>query len=673
MKEDAEDLYLKGFMAHSSKNDDEAATYWNKVLEIDPNHSKAREGLAKINKGALRVSQGKSSGKYRVIKEGQGKQSSKELFGELKRLYREQYYSAALEICEELLRRHPNQKELRGTCTKIEQKLQTQQEHNVENLRAGLEDITVHVPQPAHEEIEISSEDALEPSLGGSDDGSEEIEQLIQKGVSLYEVENYEDAIRTWRKALNLEPGNPIAQEYIANVKSMLGKESEEEPKPAPQVKPPAQPIKPSKEELIKIYNKGKSLFHGEQFVEAIEEWNKILRHHPNHKETLQCVERAKRALKDLERFHATLEQANQALAENRLAEAERLYTQLTIEAPELLGLHELKEGIAAKQRENIENADTTELSVPTGSLELEGTLESNDGPALVNGELEENSLDDVDAGENVEPLPKPESKPRKGAKLKGAVSAKRHQKMISWAKLGRIAVVTAGIAILGVLGFKGFQLRQRQLQAENKEQIMMPLVSESNWDSEFEQSLDFSAIGNTFALERAFIFAALAYQRSFELADIRLSAIGEHNVLTIELEKEKVRLEQIFNQAKADYHKNRDLIKPEKYGPQELARANAEIKRKEYESASIRLMAILSTNMDDARIREKLGNVQEKLAFQYLAEKNLNQAAKHFQRAAVLKHAFTMNRRHKEVIQRFFQGQINEVEKDRWFFFFQS
>lgn len=65
-------------------------------------------------------------------------------------------------------------------------------------------------------QIEEENEENIE------EDENTDINFLIKQGVSLYEIGDLENALNTWRKALALEPNNPILKDYIANCKREL-------------------------------------------------------------------------------------------------------------------------------------------------------------------------------------------------------------------------------------------------------------------------------------------------------------------------------------------------------------------------------------------------------------------------------------------------------------------
>jgi tetratricopeptide (TPR) repeat protein len=54
-------------------------------------------------------------------------------------------------------------------------------------------------------------------------ENTEDVNFLIKQGVSLYEIGDLENALKSWNKALSIDKSNPILKDYIENCKKELG------------------------------------------------------------------------------------------------------------------------------------------------------------------------------------------------------------------------------------------------------------------------------------------------------------------------------------------------------------------------------------------------------------------------------------------------------------------
>ncbi len=76
------------------------------------------------------------------------------------------------------------------------------------------------------ESFEFDAEKFKLSSFSEDEMEEKDVNALIQKGVSLYEVGDIENALVVWEQALQLQPDNPFLKDYIANARNELGIES---------------------------------------------------------------------------------------------------------------------------------------------------------------------------------------------------------------------------------------------------------------------------------------------------------------------------------------------------------------------------------------------------------------------------------------------------------------
>lgn len=110
---------------------------------------------------------------------------------------------------------------------------------------------------------------------------SGETAPLLKAGTEAYKKGDEEAAVLAFKKALNIDPGNREAREYLAKIDNKKARASVEK-------------------EIEKHYLKGVELYTNGKFRDAIEAWNKVLELEPKHEKTLRNIERAKRKMDGL-------------------------------------------------------------------------------------------------------------------------------------------------------------------------------------------------------------------------------------------------------------------------------------------------------------------------------------------------------------------------------------
>lgn len=667
MSQNLEDLYLKGFMAFSAKDYPTAKKHWEQVLSMDPDHERARQGLAQM--GASAGATGQNSPQVQPKK-----RTSKEVLAEIKRLYSEKKFGASLDLCRKLVAKHPNNEDLKGLLKKIEARYTKQQ--GAALTGESQPDIKSTQQFAADAEIGMDAEPAA-PVPAERDEAQKqaEVAQLIQQGVSLYEIQDYDRAIATWRQAIALDPGNKIAQDYIANVSPLAAPDETSPdlpdptaaPTPAPAASAPAAPQpakaepasptklteKPTKEEMIGLYNQAMGLYKEKRFPEAIDLWRRILDFYPNHKETLHCIERAEAAMDKVRdqtgKYKTMLDEARASLASGNQIETERIITRLEIEAPNLDGLADLRQKLDERQQQINE----------IRSLEIEEQFVAGSGDSSVS----DDELQRFFTPESSEPS---EAMPRQVSRVVRPRTAKKPTS--KWILIG----IPAAVIVLGVASFFGYQA-YRQAQVQPDDPIFAGLVREVNWNGDEQKAEDFLIFANDFRDEGDFLLASFAYERARDIAKPRhdtLALVTEAD-RNFEVTDEMDRLEEILGTVDTNYQIVLSRISPAEVPANALSLAEAELKRERWQEGAERLMAILTADTTNSSVREKLATAYESLALEKLAANELDEASQLFRKVAVLNTSYALARRHIETIQRYFDGRINEEDKDHWFFFF--
>lgn len=619
MNVNIEDLYLKGFMAYSAKNYSEAKQYWEKVLAVDPSHEKARRGLRELQK-SMPI-----------------KRTSKDILQEIKTLYAAMKYPEALKLCELLIKKYPSNQDLVGLYRKIANRIQS----GGQGGSSGGNDFenTIYFQKKAEEFVS----NVNEPDDGpGQEETATQVEKLIQQGVAEYEAGTFRRALATWQQALTLDPGNRIARDYITNVKAVITKQGQSA---APQPKP----ARPSKEKLLEAYNHGLKHYQNKEYDVALEKWNFILQYHPNHKETLQCLEKTRAAIEKRNQHAARLEEARTELSAGNHVGAQSILMQLSIEAPDLEGLQQLREKLEERQQQineirslELESAEPREASFSPSDDEITQYFTPDDGNA--SGARQVTRVI----------VPKKDKKP--------------FNKLLAF-------VIVLAVAGVGVGGYFGWQAYQNSLQQARTDTFVMPPVDIS-WNSDWQRSEDFNRFGIDFANEGSFSLAAMAFERADMLITKRMETLQGENKTPLpydeasELEVLK-RLQPEIKSQREQMVESLAEQKVQEAPAKALEKAETAVRSDRFDEAETMLRSMLLSNQNDRSLQEKVGELYYSLALKKVGKGELHEALGFFKRAAVLQVAYETSRQHVEVIQRYFDGKISDVDKNQWFFFF--
>ncbi len=107
------------------------------------------------------------------------------------------------------------------------------------------------------------------------------LQETIQRGLSFFEVGEYDLALKVFEEALQLNPDNQLVKQYYekARIESRSAKEE----------------LDPRSEQL---FLKGVDMFVKGKYQEAINVWEEILKDHPYNKKVLTAIENARERLK---------------------------------------------------------------------------------------------------------------------------------------------------------------------------------------------------------------------------------------------------------------------------------------------------------------------------------------------------------------------------------------
>jgi tetratricopeptide (TPR) repeat protein len=587
--------------------------------------------------------------------------SPKEILNDIKQLYQERKFEEAHELCKGLVSRFPNNQDLKGLLQKIESRVQKEQ---VQRSGAWVKTANLEATQYYTERVEqeINRQEAAPRSLSelyqeeGSDDSMRDAgvsaDALIQRGVMMYEAQDLAQALHCWRQALTLEPGNRAVQEYIQNVTRLMN----EVPQPSMQAQsparqaaqPPQAPVRPpDKEQLLSIYNEGLRLFKEKKYEEAQGKWEYILRFHPGHKETQECLKKTQVALEKEREYQTQLEEAEEDFRRGEVHEAERKVLHLLIKAPHLVAAGRLKEAIEDRKRQ------ITEIR----SMEIE--QEHTHIAAATEEEITRFFT------------PSQEQRKTEAKPTARVIVATKKKKPLN---LKLVIGVPAGLllAIAGVWGYFFWKSRQLKLN-QSDDPISILVAQDTAWNSAESLADTMLSFAHDFSDEGDTLFSMLSYQRATDLATPRLleltKELGGGGDAALAEKVEKLRQTKTSADGGLARLNNRVTTKP--VSQDELKNSMADLERGYLEKALPVLLGAFQEQTSNQELRQKLASCLEKLALKKVKAGELDEALSHFIKASVVNTWNPALSAHVEVINRFYNGKLSQSEKDQWFFFF--
>ncbi len=105
--------------------------------------------------------------------------------------------------------------------------------------------------------------------------------QLLNNGLDLYKLGQYDESRERFKRLLAIDAGNPVAIEYISKIDRALAK-------------PPTLEELQQDKEIWPFYLEGLRFMREKDYKRAIEMWEKVLEKYPNNPNTLDNIEQAR-------------------------------------------------------------------------------------------------------------------------------------------------------------------------------------------------------------------------------------------------------------------------------------------------------------------------------------------------------------------------------------------
>ncbi len=494
-------------------------------------------------------------------------------------------------------------------------------------------------------DFEFNAENFKLSSFSEDEMGEQDVNALIQKGVSLYEVGDIENALVIWEQALQLQPNNDFLKDYIANARRELGQDAGflENPDDAKledeTIKPPQElPGEQDVHENIEDESNAEIIFDENQLSGELKRAIAIARSGD--------VDRAKTMLKNL-------------LAKNEIEEEQYLKSIKFVSKIEReVGLSIVTNKIKFMLEENEfdkaldyfqqnkskftpEEANKIERQILqkkqeysiSQSLELE--LDEEPPQKFVQKETHF----ETDRELKKEPKIKRKNKPLSKYNTKKKSNLKIYFKTTFFFLLL--------IIILAVVIFYGIKVIQNNLQTQ-----------QTTFDSQTFQLHEKEKEKKN--LYDRYIKEARHY---FDLGDYLFSY---YTYLHAE------RFGKLNDQQVGFLSKARRLMKQEGINKRkELKLAEKYYKIGKYEKALPHLKNLLTENPEDLEIKDKLYNCYKKIAINYALHNDVVKAKTYFNYAIVLNRNDEEIPKHLKVLNRYLKGKINQKLLTQWFYFY--
>ncbi|BBB32337.1 hypothetical protein TTHT_0771 [Thermotomaculum hydrothermale] len=506
----------------------------------------------------------------------------------------------------------------------------------------SLEDNYTEDEKNESESFDFNADNFKLSSFSEDEMGEQDVNALIQKGVSLYEVGDIENALVVWEKALQLQPENDFVKEYIANARRELGDNTvaqdidsdsnysdnslQEFQTDTPSLEPEQNDELKEKEEEVEI------IFDEENLSGELKRAIAIARSGD--------VERANKILNSL--------YSNNQINENQYKNAKKFISKIEKEVGVTIVKNKLKNMINDKDFENALNY----LKKNRNRLSVE---EANRIEQLIMQKKQEQALSqsfELELDEQPETkLETTKSKPilkRENIKLKARKNIKHKNKKSNLSVYFKTTFFfILLIVILAVVIFYGIKVIQSNIQTDNTAfdiQTFQLQELEKQKKARFNKYI--KEARNYFDLGE-YLFAYYTY-----LHAERFGKLNEQQIAFLSKARRLMKQEAI--------NKRKELRLAERY-----------YKTRQYEKAIPHYKNLLSENPEDLTIKEKLFDCYKKTAINYALNNNVLKAKTYFKYALVLNRNDSEIPKHLKVLDRYLKGQINQRLLTQWFYFY--
>lgn len=443
-----------------------------------------------------------------------------------------------------------------------------------------------------------------------------DVNELIQRGVSLYEVGDVQNALRIWRNGLRFDPENVILKEYIANSSREIEDETSNVPESSPEPQVAMAGSEPDPQELSRIVAMGRA-GDVDQALNALDMLEKTSGPSPKLDESREYIQ----GLSHQYGISTISAKVEELLSSHRAGDAVRILEQHLNEHPEHVELNDLLD--TARRRMSDEPPDLN------ASLELDYDAKDLGG-----------------SQQAPEPVQNYSAPPRNKRKQKPIVMVKGNKHMVLIGIVVGILVVLATVAYFLVP-----QIRLQQFYKNFKKQnaaraVSQPVKSSMKKEQEKDYQLS-TTLAKKYFNEHRYLFTYY----------LLLHADSIHPL--------KPEDRQFLNASRNEMLQKVNVSRLKRQAQRFLA-------RRDYAGAIDSTYSILASNPDNIKYKKQLTSLYVKAGIDNV-RKNQPEAAKtNFELARILDPLNPQLQKHVMVVTRLLSARIDRHQADEWFVFFQ-
>lgn len=475
----------------------------------------------------------------------------------------------------------------------------------------------IQLPHSTDNEPPVTAESPIEEfeETGISDET--DVNELIQRGVSLYEVGDVQNALRIWRNGLHFDPENVILKEYIANAGREIEEEASGSPEPSPEPLIVMDGNDPDPQELNRIVAMGRA-GDVEQALNALDMMEKQAGPSLKLNESREYVQ----SLSHQYSISTISAKVEELLNSRRAGDAVRILEQHLKEHPEHIELGDLLETARRKMSDDPPNLDAS-LELDFDAKDL-GSSHSVRTPA---------------------PVQEFAAPSRKKRKQQLIVMDKGNKYLIS------IGIIVGALVVLAAVAyFLVPQIRLQQFYKDFKKQHATKTdTSPAESDIKKKQEREYQASSTRakeFYNEHRYLFAYYLLLHADSIHPLNPEDRQFLNASRNEM-LQKVNTSQLKRQAKRS-----------------LAKGN-------YAKAIESIYAILASNPDNIQYKKQLTTLYIQAGIDNVRKNRLNDAKTDFVFARILDPMNPLLKKHLMVVNRLLSAQIDRHQADEWFTFF--
>jgi len=123
------------------------------------------------------------------------------------------------------------------------------------------------------------------------------IKALVETAIICITKNEYKDASYYFEKALKINPKDEKLQRMLKKTQVLIAESKQPEPKQENIIASPQISDNEKRKMMSEHFNKATALFQQQKYNEAIKEWDEVLKNDPNHQQSKEMIDKAKKML----------------------------------------------------------------------------------------------------------------------------------------------------------------------------------------------------------------------------------------------------------------------------------------------------------------------------------------------------------------------------------------